>query len=89
MFVGMIIMLLGTAFYAYAIGSLTSLITEYSFDNELLFSKIKMVKSYEITSDLDRKLTSRIIDHINSKQLQSKYEDIDSLTRSLPAYLKD
>ena len=48
-----------------------------------------MVKSYEITSDLDRKLTSRIIDHINSKQLQSKYEDIDSLTRSLPAYLKD
>lgn len=34
MFVGMIIMLAGTTFYAYAIGSLTSLLTELNIDNE-------------------------------------------------------
>lgn len=33
MFVGMIIMILGTAFYAYAIGSLTSLLEEMNTEN--------------------------------------------------------
>ena len=40
MFVGMIIMLAGTTFYAHAIGSLTSLLTELNIDNEQLNQKI-------------------------------------------------
>lgn len=89
MFVGMIIMLAGTTFYAYAIGSLTSLLTELNIDNEQLNQKIQMVKNHQKISTLDNKMAQRIIDHVKSRQVQSKYEDIDSLTRSLPPYLTD
>lgn len=40
MFVCMNIIILGTAFYAYAIGNLTSLLTELNGDNEELNQKI-------------------------------------------------
>ena len=85
----MIAIIIGTGFYSYAIGNLTSLITGVDDDSAELDEKLSQIKEHQESQNLPDKLAQRIADHLIAQQLHKKYENTEVLLANIPPYLRE
>ena len=64
----MLVIIVGTGFYSYAIGNLTSIITSFDEENFVYESKILSLKQFQFQNNISDKLYYRIHNFIDSSQ---------------------
>lgn len=89
-FITIIWMFLGVAFYSFVVGSLTNMLTTLLVDQENLIHKIKSLDEFAKESKLDETLYSRVKNFIynNHNELFSKIDE-EALINELPPTYKE
>ena len=83
-------MIIGVAFYSYAIGNMTNLIAAFDADREQLNEKLAVLKEFRIRTAMPLTMFSKIKRHLeNNQKSANSFAEQEKLLNELPQQLRN